>query len=219
MRRLTLFLSVMLSMTPCLADAPSGDKIIAAMKRQFSAVNDYRADVAVTVKGPKVSINNMQMTVYYKKPNKIHVDAKQGLAMIPSGNYFGDPLGHLGSVNATYQRSVKKHGRECHVLSIPGGRGTVTLWVDKERLTTLAMDSEDGLRTVWRYALIEKKYYMPSQIAAEIKAPIGMDAYRHRGPGDKTSGETGPTKVTIRFSNYKVNKGIDDKVFQEKKPK
>jgi outer membrane lipoprotein-sorting protein len=194
-------------LTPALAGTPSADKIIAAMKRQYSTVNDYKADVSLTVKGPKVSINNMRMTVYFKKPNKIHVEATQGLAMVPSGNYFGDPLGHIGdNAHAKYLRTESRSGRQCYVLSLTNGQTPLTVWVDKQRSVMVAMDSERGLKTSWKYDRIDGKYYVPSEIRADVR--------EGQGPAG-----SGPTKVTVKFSNYKVNKGIDDKIFQEKKQK
>ena len=204
---------------PAIADAPSGDKIIAAMKRQFSTVNDYRAEVSLTVKGPKISINNMPMTIYFKKPNKIHVEATQGMAMVPGGNFFGDPMTELaGSNQATYVRTEKKLGRECYVLSIARPQSPLLLWVDKERSVMVAMDGQGGFKTTWQYQKIVGKYYLPTQISADMQGPELRARHRRLG-GEEDSPNVGPTKVTLKFSKYIVNKGIDDKIFEEKNRK
>lgn len=219
MRRLLSIIVLLTLMTPALAATPSGDKIIAAMKRQFSAVNDYRVEVSLTVKGPKISINNMGMTVYFKKPNKIHVDATQGLAMVPSGNLFGNPLNEIAtSAHVTYVRTEKKLGRDCYVLNLAVERMPLLLWVDKERSVIVAMDGAGGFQTTWQYAKVDGKYYLPTQISADMQSPSLAHGRRGRFASDDTP-SAGPTKVTVKFSNYKVNKGIDDKIFQEKKRK
>jgi len=218
MKRLLLVVVGVLLIAPAIAGTPKGDQILAAMRKQFSAVNDYRADLSLTVKGSKVSINNMQMTVYYKKPNKIHVDAKQGVAMVPSGNYFGDPLGQMANAKAAYLRTEEKVGRPCYVLKLIGGQAPMTAWVDKERSVVVAMDGEDGLKTAWRYARIDGKYYLPTEIRADIRPALAAGRRRHADPDDQGP-DIGPTKATLKFSNYKVNKGIDDTIFQEKKRK
>lgn len=216
MRRFLSIVVLLILITPALADAPSGDKIMAAMKRQFSAVNDYRVRVSLTVKGSKVSINNMGMTVYFKKPNKIHVDATQGFAMVPSGNLFGNPLTEIAAApHATYVRTEKKLGRDCYVLSIANSRMPLLLWVDKERSVIVAMESQGGLKSTWQYEKVDGKYYLPSQICADTQGPAFSPKLRRMDP-DLDSPGIGPTKITVRFSDYKVNKGIDDKIFQEK---
>lgn len=217
MRRLLSIVVLLILMTPAVADAPSGEKILAAMKKQLSSVNDYRADITLTVKGPKISINNMQMTVYYKKPNKIHVEAKQGFAMMPGGNYFGDPLGEMSSAKATYVRTEKKQGRECYLLDVATPQDSMKLWVDRQRSVMVAMEGRQGFKTAWQHEKIDGKYYLPSQISADVQGPaVG---HRRHGATQDQSIQSGPTKVTIKFGNYKVNKGIDDKIFEDKKRK
>lgn len=218
MKRLLSAIILLALLLPAAAGAPSGDSIVAAMRKQFSAVNDYRADVSLTVKGPKVSINNMQMTVYYKKPNKIHVEAKQGFAMMPGGNYFGDPLGEISSARATYVRTEKKQGRQCYLLNVAANQAVMKLWVDKQRSVVVAMESGQGLKTLWQHAKVDGKYYLPVQISADVQGlPMG-NGHHARATGNEKD-QIGPTKAVVKFSNYRVNKGIDDKIFQEKKPK
>ena len=77
------------------------------------------------------------------------------------------------------------------------------LWVDKERSVIVAMEGQSGFKTNWLYDRVDGKHYLPTEIRADMRDPRG-------------SGEVGPTKVTIKFSKYRVNKGIDDKIFQEK---
>jgi len=192
------------------AAGPSGDVILAAVKRNYSAVNDYRADVSLTVKGPQVSINSMKMVVYFKKPNKIHADAVNGMAMVPNGTFFGNPFEQMTNCHATYVRTEMKQGRQCSVLKLNGSNMMspsqgLTVWVDKERLVPVAMQSagEAALKTVWRHEKIDGKYYLPVEIIADMQAPEGPNSGKQ-------------IKATLKFSNYRVNKGISDKVFEQK---
>ena len=100
MRRIAPLILIALTLVaglPAAAASPSGEAIFAGLKRAFAAVNDYRAEVSLTVKGPRMSINDMRMTVYFKKPNKVHVDASQGMAVVPDGSFFGSPMNELAS--------------------------------------------------------------------------------------------------------------------------
>ena len=214
MRRIAPALLIILALTAGLAIAagPSADAILASLKRGFVGVNDYRADVSLTVKGNNVSINGMRITVYFKKPNKVHVDADQGMAMIPRGNFLGNPMSELGNgVRPIYLRSEQKLGRDCHVLKLVSATRAntppMTLWIDKEHGVLLAMESaEMGVKSSWSYEKIDGKYYLPAEISADIRAPGGRNA-----------GQT--AKAVLKFTNYRVNKGISDKVFVEKPSK
>lgn len=214
MRRTAAALLIIFAFTMALAASaePSADAIFASLKKGFAGVRDYQADVSLSVKGPNVSINNMRMRLYFKKPNKIHVEAAQGMAMIPPGSFFGNPMSELATgARPVYLRTERKLGRNCDVLKLVNPKAganaqAVTLWVDKEHTVVVAMETSGqmAVKTSWRYEKTDGKYYLPVEITADIRMP--------RGP------ETGQSsKAVIKFSNYRINKGISDKVF-EKKP-
>lgn len=205
---------VVLAAGNAFAATPSADAILASLKKGFAGVNDYRAGMSLTVKGPQVSINGMQMTLYFKKPNKVHIEAEQGVAMFPHGSFFGNPAEDLASgARAAYVKSEKKLGVDCHVLKLTRSKAgptapAITLWVDKKHTVIVAAESstEAAMKTSWRYETVEGKYYLPVEICADLRPPGGPNANK-------------PVKATIKFSNYKVNKGISDKVFESNPPK
>jgi len=193
-------------------EKPSADAILAALRKGFAGVNDCRATVTLTVKGPQVSINEMKMTLYYKKPNKVHIEAERGIAMFPRGALFGNPVQELGNGGrADYVRSERKLGVDCYVLRLtaPGARpgAHATVWVDKKHTVVVAAESTGtaDMKTSWRYQTIDDKYYLPVQMNAELHPQAGPDT-------------AGVIKSTIRFSNYRINKGVSDRVFESKPP-
>lgn len=212
MRRATLpafILAVLVLSTAASYAQPTGEQVVAAIKRGLDSVRDYTVDLSLTVKGPQISINNMRMTVYYKKPNKLHVDAKQGFGVVPRGNLFGNPIEELArGARPVYLRSEKKNGRDCHVIKLDpaGSPGRVTVWVDKARSVVLATstDGPHAASTQWRYEAIDGRYYLPIEIRADSQLP--------RSPNGKAV-------ATLKFSNYRVNKGISDRVFKDEKPR
>lgn len=214
-RTLSAFLAVVFLSASglLLAVGPSADAVWAALKSRFAGVNDYRADVSLTVTGPSISINDMPMTVYFKKPNKVHVDAAQGMALVPTGNFFGDPVsGFATGAKPVYLRSERKLGRDCHVLKLvgPGGGAgqAAQIWVDKEHSVIVAVETlgSQGIKSSWRYRKIDGKYYLPVEICADICQPSGPNAGK-------------PMRAVLKFSGYRVNKGISDKIFQAKPAK
>lgn len=204
-------MSVFVVALACAAVAqPSAEDIVSAVRTQAGRVNDYQVEVSVSVKGESISINNMQATLYYKKPNKIHVEPKSGVAMIPGGTYLGNPVDLISAeMNATYVKAEKCQGRDCHVVRLDPMPGSdtghsVTLWIDKARSVILATDSNatQGFRTAWSYATVDGKYYLPVRIDAQMPAP--------QGDGKQN------IKATVKLTNYRVNRGISDKVFVKK---
>jgi len=208
------FAMIFLAITSAIAGGPSADQILGSLKKGFVGVNDYRAGVSLTVKGPKVSINDMRMTLYFKKPNKVHIDTEQGVAIIPSGSFFGNPANDLAAgARPVYVRSERKLGRDCYLLKLtrqnPGpSMPEMMVWIDKQHTVIVAMESSTAaaMKTSWRYKMIDGKYYLPVEITAELRPPEAPNADQ-------------PVKATIKFSNYRVNKGISDKIFEDNRPK
>lgn len=191
----------------------TGDQVVAAVKSKFDPIKDYKADITMNLKGPGVSLNNMKMTLYFKKPNKIHIEAKEGMGVVPPGNYFGNPIDELTkNKKAVYVRSEKRNGADCHVVRLDpaqkqSNEPSILVWVDKAKSVIVAIESPDhGLKSNWTYTKVDGKYYLPSQISAEMDAP-------------SQSGKPQKATTTIKFNNYKVNKGISDKVFEQKSTK
>ncbi|MCE5199946.1 outer membrane lipoprotein-sorting protein [bacterium] len=186
----------------------SAEAVMAAVKKQYAKVRDYRVEAVLNVKGPSLSIHNMGMTVYYKKPNKVHVDAKSGMAMVPQGTFFGNPIEDLArGTQPVYMKSECKDGHDCHVIRLDSANGNpgVTVWVNKKLNLIVATETPGayGVRTNWRYDKIDGKYYMPVEIRAQM-------------PSNNPSKPDQRVKVTVRFTNYILNKGIRDSIFQEK---
>lgn len=187
----------------------TGEKVLAAVKKQYSSVKDYRAEVSLTIKGPGISVKNMKMQVFYKRPNKIRVEAKSGMAMIPQGNFFGNPIDELAKNMApVYLGSEKKQGVDCHLIRLnpndnSPGAVPVKVWVDKDLnlIKATEVGEAPAMRSTWSYVNVSGNY-LPSQINAELIAEPGKGSQ--------------PTKITVKFSKYVVNRGIDDRVFSEK---
>lgn len=188
------------------AAVPTGASVIAAVQRNYDRVRDYRADLSLTVKGRKISVEGMKMTVYFKQPDKLHVDAKQGFGLVPTGSFFGNPLREIArSAKAVYVRAERRSGLDCHVVRLsprqmPHG-GDLLVWVEKKHSVIVAMESlgPGGARSAWKHKLVGGRYYLPVEIKADIVTPDGERV-----------------NATVTFANYVVNKGINDSVFKTK---
>lgn len=197
------------------AASESASSIVQKARNRFAAVNDYSADMRLDMKGDKVSVKGMTMRFYYKKPDKTRVIAKDGFAAVPRNLGLGDPLKELSkNARATLVRSETRQGARCYVLQFDpvnsSGAPSMLVWIDKVSYLVRATSAlgPNKLDTVWSYTRVGGKYDLPSKIEADLIIP----------------GDTGdrPAKATVTFSNYQVNKGISDSIFQDQsqaKPK
>ena len=153
---------------------PTGDEVVAGLVREFGVIRDYRVQASLTVNGPDISINNMKLTVCYKKPDKIHVEGSGGLAIIPRGTFMGNPITDIaGSGKAEYVKHETRAGRACDVVRLRDS-GTL-VWADCERHVILATETEGvyGNKTTWGYVKLDGKYYLPCELRAQGTHSLG----------------------------------------------
>lgn len=192
------------------------------IEKKYSQINDYKADVTMTIKGPQISINRMPMTVYYKKPDKFTINAKQGMAIAPFGMFNESPGSQFTKgPKPTYLRTEKYKGVNCWAYKVsdkdhPGG--DVYIWVDFVRMVVVAVELKGtlNLKSEWDYIKVGN-FYMPSKIYTSMPLPVVQ-----RGPNKNAAPATqgtANTVVDVTIKNYKINKGISDSVFVEKKKK
>jgi outer membrane lipoprotein-sorting protein len=191
--------------------APSPQKVLARASENFAAVKDYSADATVTVQSQTVHIPRSRVRILYKKPDKVRVESSDGFAMLPrQGIFAGDPLaGIRESTNLKLAGVRKLSGESCFVVSglqkHDGDQVKYTACVGRKSWLVRQITTESGQGaasvSLW-YTRVGKECFMPSRTLAKV-LPASRD-----GGVRKDS-----TMIEVKFSNYKVNTGIDDKVF------
>jgi outer membrane lipoprotein-sorting protein len=220
-----------LLISSALSASPSADSLLDLARKRFAQIRDYSVDIELDVKGESIAVKGMTMTMYYKKPDKTKLVAKQGFSAMPREIVLGDVIDQLAkNCVPVLLKTEKKNGVECYVIILQpllgAGQPATTLWMDK---SGLVRSTESGgpypVRTDWRYAKVDEKYQLPCRIDARITAPAMSAMPRHRhGDADEAmqpqpANGTQTVRATITFSNYRVNKGIRDSVFKSDHPK
>jgi len=189
---------------------------------EYDRVQDYTTDLKVSVSSPNVNVPEMNIRVYYKKPDKLHVDSKEGFAVLPKeGVAIGNPLREmLKNSEVSLAGSERALQRDCHVIRLTAKKDGVTtrsrVWIDKERWVVVQMytdpDSGPSLRlSVW-YSRVAGKYWLPSKSLAVVEF-----ATTAAGRGKDKSEPSKPTRITAEFTNYRVNTGLSDSLFRKKR--
>lgn len=202
------------------ANAMSPKDILKKAGRHYEIIADYTADAKVTVESPSMHVPEMQVTIYYKKPDKLHVESNDGFAVLPKqGAVVGNPLKYLlTSSDLAVDRSERMLGDDCYVIKgsfkRDGREVQSTVWVEKKNFLVrqLATNPEWGPSVsvkLW-YTRVGMKYWLPSTTTARVSIPPL--------PGetpDSKGGDNEPTTVTLKFDKYRVNTGLSDRIFTE----
>ena len=203
------------------AHAMSAKDIVRKAGEHYEVIKDYTADARVTVESPSMHVPETSMKIYYKKPDKLHVESDDGFAILPKqGTVVGNPLKFLlASSDLSVDRSETVLGDDCYVIKgsfkRDGREVQSTVWVEKTNFLVrqLATNPEWGpsVRVKLWYTRVGLKYWLPSTTSARVSIP----PLPGETPDDK-GGQNEPTTVTIKFEKYRVNTGLKDRIFENK---
>jgi hypothetical protein len=209
MKKAAALLALWIALSQGAQAAPDAKLLVEQATNVASGVNDYEVDITINVHGSGVSVNNMRMTYYYKKPGKMKLTAKEGMGVIPSGLLSQTALKDvLKRTRAEYVGTETRAGGDCYRVRLTGAPAvgipdTLDVWLDAKRSVIVATDISKKLNmsTEWKYSLVNGKYLLVSEITAKADGTIRGRPQRYT--------------ATVRFRNYKLNKGIPDSVFKE----
>ena len=202
--------------------APTAEQIAAKVRHHLDKVNDYACDMTFTASGPDLYVGKTVVRVYYKKPGRVHFEAKEGFAVLPNDMAFvGDPLRDvLDRLAGAKVRSERLDGAGCYVIEPPKDESGIELagkfWVEKKRWLVVRADSASAYGGAMSgrisYSTVSKKFWMPSRV--KIRGKTGAQSLSpHRDPDEPRPKPTSFT-AEIVFSNYKINTGIPESVFK-----
>ena len=227
-----MFLTCSLPVLVTVGKAQTAEELVQQVRAKLDKVNDYVArgkmkTNVVFMKAPVASIK-----VYFKKPDKLRVNNESGISFIPKGSVninlnsiFLDGTAvfdmiDLGKETGSGLRIIKllpKDDDADVVLS--------TLYIDearqlirKSKTTTRENGSYELEMTYGKYA----EYGLADKIVLsfntkDYKLPKGVtfdydDGSKKQETPDKLKNKKG--KVEIVYSEYTINKGVPDTVFQ-----
>ena len=220
---------------PCFAqDVPSLVSLREKVGLQYDKVNDYSVRVKMSVKMPMFRMPRKRIKLYFKKPDKMKIESG-GFAVIPKSGLTMSPDMFLKHLDSTTVVSIAEDGGliisgrvYADSLDFPVASGgeespkvTISIhvktnpWIiDRvsarmDTITVFAIQSE--------YEEVEKGIWLPILTEMNISFPktehkLPEDVSRSMGLENKSSMEG---KITIRYSKYKVNRGIKDSFFED----
>ena len=205
--------------------------LLAKAKAIIESVNDYKASGRMKTNVAFLKVPIATVSVYFKKPNKIKVKSEKGISFIPKGAVSINLTNLTGTnkftvIDAGTDKINGKIVRVAKLLPQDDNSDVVlsTVYIDeanslikKAKTTTKDNGTYELEMTYGKYAA----YGLPDKIifsfnAKDYKLPKGITFDFDDGvtptPTDKLKGKKGRAEIT--FSNYIVNKGVDDAIFK-----
>lgn len=204
------------------------DELLNALKRKYKVIKDYSVDATIVVDVWFLNMPEKKARIYYKYPDKVHVETK-GFALLPKKTAGFDPGSFIGDkYTAVFIKSEKWGNSIIHVIkTIPNDANNdvilSTFWIDEKKLLIRKMEintkSGGAFQVNLDYANLP--YDLPQKLLVEfdvkgMNLPKTMTGELPKKERVKTGKEEKKGRVTITYSNYQVNKGIDDKFFLKK---
>ncbi|MER3463810.1 MAG: hypothetical protein C4329_04705 [Chitinophagaceae bacterium] len=224
-----IFFFVVLTLCILIVNAQDATTLVQQVRSKLEMVNDYQANGkmktnVVFIKAPVANVK-----VYYKKPDKMRIVNETGISFIPKGavninlnNVFlsgegYDVIDAGKSVNGL--RIIKllpKSESSDIVLS--------TLYIDEKQLLinrSTTTTKENGTYELEMFYGKYSAYGLPDKIVfsfntKDFKLPKGVtldyDDGSRKNNSEALKNKKG--KVEISYSNYIINKGINNAVFK-----
>jgi len=225
---LIILLSVLLFQVMS-AQQKDAKKIINDVINKFEKIKDYEVDIDVKLDMTGIKVPNMKAKLYFKQPDKIQVKS-DGFAMLPKQSTNFSPSQFLqGDYTSVYVKTENIDGHNLDIVKIiPDSDSSdvvlSTLWIDVTdhviRKFETTSKKSGTVTTELKYN--KENQGLPSEIAFSFNAgntelPQQLKGQNENDGNRRRSGQNISGSVIMKYSNYKINKGIPDSIFEEKK--
>jgi hypothetical protein len=198
---------------------PDGETVLKNIEARWLPIKDYAVTLAVTADIEKLDVPPMVVRMYFKQPDKTHFES-EGFAVLPRDALRFNPrvLREKYAVEAV-SRDSSSASLRLKLISRgeTGPARRLTLLVDPKDLTIDGLESgtADGrrMKAVFTYAPTGG-FLLPSSLVVEFASDAPAEAPETpQSPGRPRKG-----KVTVIFTDYRVNSGLSDDLFLKKEP-
>jgi outer membrane lipoprotein-sorting protein len=212
------------------SSALTASAVMANVEKGFAAVQDFTATLDAEVDMERVRVPKMTATLYYKKPDKVHV-ASPNFAMLPREGIVLNPALLSQRYQPTLKGRESVEGKELLKIELAAREARVrpsqlTIWIDPSSWTIARMESAPyqgrSLRLVMTYALQQGTMWLPQMLIASFETAARDTAVKLdlnlQGVPDPDEPRRLPRsgKIFVRYLDYKINTGLSDDLFEKK---
>ncbi|MBC7650800.1 MAG: hypothetical protein H7101_03530 [Deinococcales bacterium] len=214
------------------ASAQDITMLVNKVKAKLDIVNDYEADGKMKTDVAFIKAPLGKIKVYFKKPNKFRLKKDGGISLLPKGGVSVN----MNSVVSTKDfiaiaagETVLNGTKVTIAKLLPNNENSdivlTTLYIDepnlliKKAVTTTKENGTYDIEMVYgkfaNYSLPDKVIF--SFNTKDYKLPKGItlefdDNEKKQTEAEKLRSKKG--RVEITYTNYRINKGIDDAIFK-----
>ncbi|HAP01781.1 MAG TPA: hypothetical protein DCQ93_07665 [Bacteroidetes bacterium] len=216
--------------SPFISIAQTPSQVIQKVNKNFSKVSNYSCDMLIHTDISFIKMNDIKAKIFFKRPNKFKIKA-EGILLLPkqNPNYMFAMLSDTASYTAFKSGNEMVNGVNCSIINVLPLKDTADLilgkfWIDEARgiilksnLTTRSNGTvliEHFYGTNAQYALADKLIFTIETSKFKIPKALVADLNSDSDDDNKSDAENKTSKITLTFSNYLVNKGVDDAVFK-----
>ena len=223
---------------------PSADSILDSLEQTYNRIEDYYARIDVSIKTPMLRMPRKRVDFWFKQPNLTKVETK-GFAAIPKSGLISSPidlfdnLSNIMVIGAEYYEEKQVWILQGELLPNSlmfqnmnrvedSNKLTIKMWVDL--INWSLIKSETWMDTMKIVEISSTYKSFPDNVNLPIETkllfnyrsdmmPQMVNLHSSNSPIAK-SNEQDSTKVmsgsiTMTYSKYKINQGIDDVFFEE----
>jgi len=205
---------------------PGGDAILHNVDARLASVRDYTVTLDVVADIERLNVPPMHATMYFKQPDRIHLDA-EGFAMLPReglqpsfsrllsrfnvASVGTDTIGGIPVRKVVLQPKSERTFPRSLTIDVNTGRWT------PERIVTTG--SGDRVATITFSYVQVGGVWLTSEMKASFTLALpdtteaDMPSAPVRAPQKPRSGT-----VSVTFSNYRLNTGLSDDIFSKDSP-
>jgi len=202
--------------------------LLQKVRARLDQVNDYQAAGLMKTNVPFLKVPEAQVTIYFKKPDKIKIKNDKGISLVPKGAVTISLNTLLRGSYTTLDAGLDTlNGHRVRLIKLLPQDETAdlvlaTLYVDESRVLILRARTttrENGTyeveMTYGKYAA----YALPDKVVftfntKDYKLPKGLTFDYDDGSKQHASGGPATGKVELIYQFYNINKGVSDSVFQ-----
>jgi outer membrane lipoprotein-sorting protein len=226
MKNILVFCFLFLGLT---LRAQSANQLLLNTYNKFAQVKNFSGKVHIDFDLPSINMDKMDGKVYFKAPKKFRVKLS-GIAFLPKQDpfYVHRMLKDSSTYTAVFSGAETIKGAACKIVTvIPNNDPELVmakLWIDaksqivlKSEITTKSSGTGKAEYTYGNhvnYALPDQIFFTVDMATFKIPKMVAVDINSKKKTKENANKGTGT--INFFFSEYVINKGVDDKVFTDK---
>ena len=227
---------------------PTAGTVLDSLEQNYNRIEDYYVRIEISIKTPMLKMPRKRVEFWFKQLNLTKVETR-GFAAIPKSGLISSPidlfdnLTNISVIGAEYYNDKQvwilrgELNPDSLTFKNMGDMSSapnleMRLLVDRSNWTLIKsetwMDTVKVVEIQSEYESITDDIYLPKETVISFDysggMPSGMeDTFRAKHQFGSMQNDSQKKEmsgsITLKFSKYKVNKGLEDAFFGQKEPK